>query len=125
MDVAIVAAGIAGLYAAWRLAMAGGKRIHLFEASDRLGGRIHTLHPAPGLTVELGAQSIRDDHALLLRLLRLLRHLDVATTGVQDEAKGWCTCVAGPDRLAKSARRAGGVPLPMTPRASASACHNR
>jgi monoamine oxidase len=84
-DVAIVGAGIAGLYAAWRLAMAGGKRIHLFEASDRLGGRIHTLHPAPGLTVELGAQSIRDDHGLLLRLLR---HLDVSTTGVQDESQG-------------------------------------
>jgi monoamine oxidase len=84
-DVAIVGAGIAGLYAAWRLAMAGGKRIHLFEASDRLGGRIHKLHPAPGLTVELGAQSIRDDHGLLLRLLR---RLDVATTGVQNESQG-------------------------------------
>lgn len=72
-DVAIVGGGIAGLYAAWRLAMAGGRRIHLFEASGRLGGRIHTLHPAPDLTVELGAQSVRDDHHLLIRLLRQLR----------------------------------------------------
>jgi monoamine oxidase len=71
-DVAIVGGGIAGLYATWRLAMAGGRRIHLFEASGRLGGRIHTLHPAPGLTVELGAQSVRDDHHLLIRLLREL-----------------------------------------------------
>jgi monoamine oxidase len=71
-DVAIVGGGIAGLYAAWRLAMAGGRRIHLFEASGRLGGRIHTLHPAPGLTVELGAQSVRNDHHLLIRLLREL-----------------------------------------------------
>lgn len=69
-DVAIVGGGIAGLYAAWRLAGAGGRRIKLFEASGRLGGRIHTLYPAPGLTVELGAQSIRDDHHLLIRLLQ-------------------------------------------------------
>ena len=74
-DVAIVGGGIAGLYAAWRLAMVGGRRIRLFEASGRLGGRIHTLHPAPGLAVELGAQSVRDDHHLLIRLLRQL-HID-------------------------------------------------
>lgn len=84
-DVAIVGGGIAGLYAAWRLAGTGGRRIHLFEASGRLGGRIHTLHAAPGLTVELGAQSIRDDHHLLIRLLQ---HLGIATSAEQDDGAG-------------------------------------
>ncbi|MBN9220400.1 MAG: FAD-dependent oxidoreductase [Mesorhizobium sp.] len=84
-DVAIVGGGIAGLYAAWRLAGAGGRRIKLFEASGRLGGRIHTLHPAPGLTVELGAQSIRNDHPLLIRLLR---DLGIATSAEQDDGGG-------------------------------------
>ena len=44
-DVAIVGAGVAGLAAAAALA-GSGLRAVVFEASDRLGGRAHTTHPA-------------------------------------------------------------------------------
>lgn len=66
-DVAVVGAGIGGLYAAWRLAAAGGKagvrpeRVCVFEATGRTGGRILTLRGKKalpkgydGYTVDMG-----------------------------------------------------------------------
>ncbi len=41
MTVAIIGAGLSGLYAAWRLHQAG-HRVQVFEARDRIGGRILT-----------------------------------------------------------------------------------
>lgn len=62
-DVSIIGAGIGGLYSAWRLAIdskaIAGNRVCIFEAKDRPGGRIITVHnPVPrfeGYTVDLGA----------------------------------------------------------------------
>src|SRR5947209_2370090 len=55
-DVIVIGAGVAGLAAARDLA-AGGKKVIVLEARDRIGGRIHTLHerdwPMP---IELGAE---------------------------------------------------------------------
>lgn len=87
-DVVIVGAGMAGLYAAWRLASAGtGGRILLFEASDRLGGRVHSVRPPSGEApaVELGAQTICGNHRLSLRLLKDMR---IAVQPVEQEADG-------------------------------------
>src|SRR5882724_8093583 len=60
-DVLIVGAGAAGLAAAVELTRAG-QRVHILEARNRIGGRIHTWHaPAgegPGTPVELGAEFI-------------------------------------------------------------------
>lgn len=66
-DVAVIGAGIGGLYSAWRLATAGRKagvrpeRVCVFEATGRTGGRILTLRgkealPAgyDGYTVDMG-----------------------------------------------------------------------
>lgn len=60
-DVIIVGAGAAGLMAAWELAQAG-RSVLVLEARDRIGGRIHTLHP-PGfeLPVEGGAEFMHGD----------------------------------------------------------------
>src|SRR5436305_12315072 len=56
LDVIIIGAGAAGLAAARELA---GKRIAILEARDRIGGRIHTLHPNDlALPIELGAEFI-------------------------------------------------------------------
>jgi monoamine oxidase len=41
LSVGIVGAGMAGLYSALLLASAG-HRVHVFEGSDRIGGRVHT-----------------------------------------------------------------------------------
>ena len=48
IDYAVVGGGIAGLYCCFHLQkMARGKKIHLYEASDRLGGRIQTWRIDP------------------------------------------------------------------------------
>jgi len=73
LDVAIVGGGVAGAYAAWRLALARpGLRVRLFEASTRIGGRLHSIafEQAPHLVVEAGG----------MRFLQAHRHVsDLAT----------------------------------------------
>lgn len=57
-DVIVIGAGAAGLAAAGTLA-AGGRRVLVLEARDRLGGRIFTQRdPALGFPVELGAEFV-------------------------------------------------------------------
>src|SRR4051794_20809695 len=59
LDVIIIGAGAAGLAAARELA---GKRIAILEARDRIGGRIHTLHPNDvALPIELGAEFVHGE----------------------------------------------------------------
>lgn len=66
-DVAVIGAGIGGLYSAWRLATAGREagvrpgRVCVFEASARAGGRILSLRGKDalpkgydGYTVDMG-----------------------------------------------------------------------
>jgi monoamine oxidase len=60
-DVVIVGAGLSGLIAARDVLRAGREAIVL-EASDRVGGRILTEEPVPGVFLELGAQWIGDTH---------------------------------------------------------------
>ncbi|VDI70149.1 Hypothetical predicted protein [Mytilus galloprovincialis] len=54
-DIAIIGAGIAGTYAAWRLRHQN-KRISIYEFSDRVGGRMFTVQfpDIPDVNVELG-----------------------------------------------------------------------
>ncbi len=52
-DVVVIGGGSAGVAAASRLKAAGLSGL-LLEAGDRLGGRAHTVTPAPGITVDLG-----------------------------------------------------------------------
>ncbi|HTL29503.1 MAG TPA: NAD(P)/FAD-dependent oxidoreductase [Tepidisphaeraceae bacterium] len=57
-DVLIVGAGAAGLEAARKLAMKN-LRVVLVEARDRLGGRIHTIHPQGfPLPIDIGAEFV-------------------------------------------------------------------
>jgi monoamine oxidase len=53
VDVAIIGAGAAGLGAARALENSGLSMIVL-EARDRVGGRGHTIMPAPGIIFDLG-----------------------------------------------------------------------
>jgi monoamine oxidase len=71
--IAIVGAGIAGLCAAHRLRKAGLSST-VFEASDRLGGRIFTAQGllAPGLITELGGEFINSDHRDMIALVKEL-----------------------------------------------------
>lgn len=64
-SVAIIGAGLAGLAAAVRL-NAAGVAVTVFEARDRLGGRVHTVHRADiHAAIELGAEWIRNDGGIL------------------------------------------------------------
>jgi hypothetical protein len=76
LDVAIIGGGIAGLHVADRLTdpeyrRAGRKRtIILFEATERLGGRLKSVHvPGVNFPLELGAMRFRKSHRLLKGLI--------------------------------------------------------
>jgi monoamine oxidase len=80
-DIAIVGGGLAGLYTAYRLLIdpLRGQQpfeglVHLYESSERLGGRIRTVDWHNGLHVDAGASRFNSGHK---RLLRLLRKLDL------------------------------------------------
>lgn len=68
LDIAIVGGGVAGLFCSMRLSEAPGTRVGVFEATDRIGGRLLSLH-FPNLTsqtAEIGGMRLRhtDKHAL-------------------------------------------------------------
>jgi len=68
-EVVIVGAGIAGLTAAWRLRQAG-VGVQLYEAQDRIGGRMLSLrgHFADNQVCELGGELIDSGHARMRAL---------------------------------------------------------
>lgn len=68
-EVVIVGAGIAGLTAAWRLRQAG-VRVRVYEASNRIGGRMFSLrdHFPDGQVIELGGELIDTDHVRIRAL---------------------------------------------------------
>ena len=73
MSVAIIGGGFAGLAAAWYLA-ACGVRVTVYEASERVGGRVLTdRNFIPGKVVEAGAELIGENHALWWYLSREFR----------------------------------------------------
>ena len=82
LDVAVVGAGISGVYTAWRLRtalpVAGGgplPTVKLFESSRRIGGRLLSLTPPEmdGIPCELGGMRFLSTHDLLTSVLRYLR----------------------------------------------------
>ena len=74
--IAIIGAGLAGLTAAYRLKQLNKKNsesnldIVLFEATDRVGGRVRTLRNAHGLYAEAGAMVMTDTEQALLSLVK-------------------------------------------------------
>ncbi len=66
--VAVIGAGFAGAMAAWYLEAAGAQ-VSVFEAKDRVGGRVLTSRTiVPGKTVEAGAELIGRNHPLWFEL---------------------------------------------------------
>jgi monoamine oxidase len=92
VDVAIVGGGVAGAYLAWRLGHADSRaspalqalserrpdhrlKIHLYEQSERIGGRLHSLS-VRGLTktcAELGGMRYYPTHRLVDNLIKHLK----------------------------------------------------
>lgn len=54
-DVLVVGGGIGGLYTAWRLMKNTNLTVCVLEASQRFGGRFHTILMPGGFPADLGA----------------------------------------------------------------------
>jgi len=75
LDVAIVGGGVSGVYAAWRLCQERPHlRIRVFEASDRIGGRLHSVAfpQAPHLVAEAGGMRYLEAHTHVFALVKQL-----------------------------------------------------
>lgn len=68
-DVVIIGAGFAGLAAAHTLCTRG-LRVIILEATERVGGRAHTIHPYGGVPAELGPEYVHGEPEVTVRLLR-------------------------------------------------------
>ncbi len=78
LDVAIVGAGVSGIYSGWRLLAATGatapRRVAVFEAGNRVGGRLLSVAP-PGLPdarVEIGGMRYTSTHYQVAGLVQML-----------------------------------------------------
>ena len=78
-DVAVVGAGVAGVYSAWRLQQqadsgVGRHRVGLYEISERIGGRLLSVAPPgmPRTRVELGGMRFPLSHRLVHALVERL-----------------------------------------------------
>lgn len=71
--VAVIGAGSAGLTAAWRLQQRG-MEVHVYEAAQRLGGRMWTKpgFNAEGMFCEIGGELVDSGHTQLIALAREL-----------------------------------------------------
>ncbi len=71
--VAVVGGGIAGLTAAYRL-MKAGVDVHLYEGTNRTGGRMYTKRGfnAEGMFCELGGELVDTNHTALIKLAKEL-----------------------------------------------------
>ncbi len=67
--IAIIGAGIAGLNAAYQLQKKGVKSI-VYEASERIGGRMYTMHDefGKGITTDVGGEYVDTTHADIIAL---------------------------------------------------------
>lgn len=77
MKIAVIGGGISGLYVASQLTIHND--VSLFEANNRLGGRVHTIYKGNDVTFETGAGRFNRNHKRLFRLLRKLNLVDKVT----------------------------------------------
>jgi monoamine oxidase len=82
LDVAIVGAGVSGVYVGWRLLGARpGERVAIFEQSERVGGRLLSLEMPgiPGVWCELGGMRFTSQQTLVRTLVENVLELRTHT----------------------------------------------
>jgi hypothetical protein len=70
---AIVGGGISGLYSALLALDSGQRDIHVYEATDRVGGKIKST-TVNGQVLNMGAEFIDDEHSHIVDLVNRLQH---------------------------------------------------
>lgn len=89
LQTVIAGAGVSGLYTAWRLIGAGHdpSRLAVFEASDRIGGRLWSmhLHDDSTLPAELGGMFFNDQQSLVFGLCDKVFGLDSETVSPEPD----------------------------------------
>jgi monoamine oxidase len=79
VDIAIVGAGVSGVYSAWKLKKKyPSKKIVVYEASERTGGRLLSVTPPniPNMVAELGGMRIlKNNQPLIVKLIDELNAL--------------------------------------------------
>ena len=75
--VAIIGAGVAGVTAASFLSKAGIDNVHVFESSDRCGGRLKHCKLDDNITVNLGANWMVGDKNPILALLKKNKNVKI------------------------------------------------
>jgi monoamine oxidase len=100
LDVAIVGGGVSGVYSGWRLLTKGGRKsVTVFEASNRIGGRLLSV-PAPGIpnmVAELGGMRILP--SVQPRIGALIEELN-AEVGLKEQIKTYPFPVDQPENIA-------------------------
>lgn len=71
-DTVVIGGGISGLYSALLAVDSGQKNIHVFEASQRLGGKIVSQTMPDGQVLNMGAEFIDNEHARIVALCKRL-----------------------------------------------------
>ena len=117
VDVAVIGGGVAGTYCAWRLATSGpaAPSVALFEASDRIGGRLwsQAVPPVTNQVAELGGMRIPSDHAALITLIG---HLGLATMPVSTSSPNTLVRLRGKRVRRGDVRTAGQFPFDLPAR---------
>lgn len=81
ISIGVIGGGFSGLYSAWLLRKMG-YTVKVFEASHRLGGRVHTFYDfSPGRVIEAGAEYIGLNH---MRWLGLARYFGLGLKDVRE-----------------------------------------
>lgn len=83
-DLAIIGGGITGLAAAYEAVKRGQTNIHVYEASQHLGGKIQSGQ-VNGVTINRGAEFIDSEHEQLIKLANELGVNLVENTGMARE----------------------------------------
>ena len=113
IDVAIVGAGVSGVYSAYIMSQNHDWNIHIYDTNDRVGGRTFSI-PMPGISdfkADIGAMRFKQKHK---RLLALAEELELTIQPFNTPNENETLYYLRGEIISKSDLAAGNVPYDMT-----------